>query len=270
MTPLFLGIPTIGFQKLDCTLVLNRVGTYPFINCICCPATIIDHVTVSDWKPPIPKCAKRAHWHALEGPPERKSPSKSVETPNKSEMSFATVSNSNKKYDSQRTNISNQLHDKSVMQLISRLLKITGLFCKRALWKRRYSANETYNLKEPTNSCCVPWLWAIKSVGEREALMEGVGQSQKHVPADTGQISTWADTPVPSNQRASLIGMWGIGSCMTHILSDNHIDSENLQKSLFSSCSELFNSLFPACYRVAKTHRIPYLYRSFSAKEPYI
>ena len=23
-------------------------------------------------------------------------------------------------------------------------------------------------------------------------------------------------------------------------------------------------------YRVAKTHRIPYLYRSFSAKEPYI
>ena len=25
-----------------------------------------------------------------------------------------------------------------------------------------------------------------------------------------------------------------------------------------------------AQYRVAKTHRIPYLYRSFSAKEPYI
>jgi len=33
----------------------------------------------------------------------------------------------------------------------SRLLKITGLFCKRALWKRRYSAKETYNFKEPTN-----------------------------------------------------------------------------------------------------------------------
>ena len=26
-----------------------------------------------------------------------------------------------------------------------------GLFCKRALYKRRYSANETYNLKELTN-----------------------------------------------------------------------------------------------------------------------
>jgi len=32
----------------------------------------------------------------------------------------------------------------------SRLLKIIGLFCKRALWKRRYSAKETYNFKEPT------------------------------------------------------------------------------------------------------------------------
>jgi len=34
---------------------------------------------------------------------------------------------------------------------ISRLLKITGLFCKRALWKRRFSAKETYDFKEPTN-----------------------------------------------------------------------------------------------------------------------
>jgi len=34
---------------------------------------------------------------------------------------------------------------------ISRLLKIIGLFCKRALYKRRYSAKETYNFKEPTN-----------------------------------------------------------------------------------------------------------------------
>jgi len=33
---------------------------------------------------------------------------------------------------------------------ISRLLKITGLFCKKALQKRLYSANETYNSKEPT------------------------------------------------------------------------------------------------------------------------
>ena len=34
---------------------------------------------------------------------------------------------------------------------ISRLLKIIRLFCKRALWNRRYSAKETYNFKEPTN-----------------------------------------------------------------------------------------------------------------------
>ena len=35
--------------------------------------------------------------------------------------------------------------------MISRPLKIIGLFCKRALKKRRYSAKETYNFKEPTN-----------------------------------------------------------------------------------------------------------------------
>jgi len=34
---------------------------------------------------------------------------------------------------------------------ISRILKIIGLFCKRALQKRLYSAKETYNCKEPTN-----------------------------------------------------------------------------------------------------------------------
>jgi len=34
---------------------------------------------------------------------------------------------------------------------VSRLLKIIGLFCKRALWKRLYAAKEIYNFKEPTN-----------------------------------------------------------------------------------------------------------------------
>jgi len=34
---------------------------------------------------------------------------------------------------------------------ISRLLKIIGLFCERALQKRLYSAKETYNFKEPTS-----------------------------------------------------------------------------------------------------------------------
>ena len=34
---------------------------------------------------------------------------------------------------------------------ISRLLQIIGLFRQRALYKRLYSAKETYNFKEPTN-----------------------------------------------------------------------------------------------------------------------
>ena len=34
---------------------------------------------------------------------------------------------------------------------LSRLLKIIGLFCERALEKRRYSAEGTYHFKDPTN-----------------------------------------------------------------------------------------------------------------------
>ena len=41
--------------------------------------------------------------------------------------------------------------------MISRLLKIIGLFCKRALEKRRYSAKETYHLKEPTSRSATPY-----------------------------------------------------------------------------------------------------------------
>jgi len=34
---------------------------------------------------------------------------------------------------------------------ISRLLKIIGVFCERDLQKRRFSAKETYDFKEPTS-----------------------------------------------------------------------------------------------------------------------
>jgi len=44
---------------------------------------------------------------------------------------------------------------------ISRLLKITGLFCKRALSKRTYSAKETYNFKEPTNRSHPIDIWGV-------------------------------------------------------------------------------------------------------------
>jgi len=53
---------------------------------------------------------------------------------------------------------------------IGRLLKIIGLFGKRALWKRRYSAKETYNSRVPA-SCSHPiciwdhtWLYATRNL----------------------------------------------------------------------------------------------------------
>ena len=45
----------------------------------------------------------------------------------------------------------------------SRIDKIIGLFCKRALWKRRYSGKETYNLIDPTNSN-MGWLHLVGSI----------------------------------------------------------------------------------------------------------
>jgi len=47
------------------------------------------------------------------------------------------------------------LFDTHRVATISRLFKIIGLFCKRDLEKRRYSAKETYNFKEPT-TCSHP------------------------------------------------------------------------------------------------------------------
>jgi len=39
---------------------------------------------------------------------------------------------------------------------VSSIDKIIGLFCKRALYNRRYSAKETYNLIDPTNTVANP------------------------------------------------------------------------------------------------------------------
>jgi len=44
---------------------------------------------------------------------------------------------------------------------VSRIDKITGLFCKRALQKRRYSAKETYNFIDPTDRSHPMWYFAL-------------------------------------------------------------------------------------------------------------
>jgi len=63
--------------------------------------------------------------------------------------------------------------------------KITSLFCKRTLLKRRYSAKETYNFKRPTNrshpiACRIELSWISMcvdvgvGVGVRECVCTGV------------------------------------------------------------------------------------------------
>ena len=55
-------------------------------------------------------------------------------------------------------------HDQYAVASISRLLKIIGLFCKRVLWKRLYSAKETYNFREPTNRSHPIWVMSHRNV----------------------------------------------------------------------------------------------------------
>ena len=58
--------------------------------------------------------------------------------------------------------------------IMSTLLKIIGLFCKRALWKRRYSAKETYNFKEPANRShpiATKLSWTSALYGEYRSLL---------------------------------------------------------------------------------------------------
>jgi len=56
--------------------------------------------------------------------------------------------------------------------------KMIGLFCKRALWKRLYSAKKTYNFKEPTNSshpiACRTYRWVMSQMwASHVARMDG-------------------------------------------------------------------------------------------------
>jgi len=107
-------------------------------------------------------------------------------------------------------------HSFTLIHTHSHIAKDTGLFCKKAQWKRRYSAKETYDFIDPTD--------------------------RSH--------------PILSYQ--TLISVHDIKYIYIHALS----------RSLFSSLTHSHS--FTHCkYRVAKTHRTPYLYRSLSAKEPY-
>ena len=53
------------------------------------------------------------------------------------------------------------IHESYEVATVSRIDKITGLFCKRALSKRRYSAKETYNFIDPTDRSQPIWEFCV-------------------------------------------------------------------------------------------------------------
>ena len=72
----------------------------------------------------------------------------------------------------------------------SRLLKVTGLFCKRDLKKRRYSAKETFTLKDHMNESCPTHEWVMshtwmRHVPHRITLKERTNRRHPKVPVAT-------------------------------------------------------------------------------------
>ena len=67
----------------------------------------------------------------------------------------------------------------------SRLLKMRGLFCKRALWKRPHSAKETYNLKEPTNRSHPIPCWNEALISKKGILYVAVCCGAQHTATTT-------------------------------------------------------------------------------------
>ena len=114
---------------------------------------------------------------------------------------------------------------------ISRLLKMIGLFCKRALHRRLYSTKETHDFKEPTN--------------------------RSH--------------PIVSLPRKFHVYYHAHSTCT--IMEILNVACSIVTKSILEvlSCKFYILYLYHAeFYRVAKTHRIPYLDRSFPAKVTYV
>jgi len=177
---------------------------------------------------------------------------------------------------------------------ISRLLQIIGFFCKRALWKRRYSSKETCDFKEPTisspvisvmvtctfkqlrNHLCgtthlyVRWVSFICAMSLIYVCPQSRYQRrchELHIHA-TSQSFVWHDS--------FMCAMSFIYMCHeSHLCVPSVEVPETLSRTAHSNnfavicVAWLVHMSHSARYKVAKTHRMPYLYSSFFVKEPY-
>ena len=92
--------------------------------------------------------------------------------------------------------------DTNGMATISRLLKMIGLFCKRALHKRRYFAKETYDFKEPTNrSHPIPCFWVL---GSKRAPQIPMKMPPPQHPPDRKTRLPWCNFKLHQNLNLNL------------------------------------------------------------------
>ena len=113
------------------------------------------------------------------------------------------------------------------MTTISRLLKMIGLFCKRALQKTLYSAKETYNFKEPTH-CTHPiarkwWQtqWVLYS------------SSFSFIPITKTQTWSWYQLPWKMIMIALIITLGGkCSNCIWNSLVFSYLASHSERRCL--------------------------------------
>ena len=145
-----------------------------------------------------------------------------------------------------------------------------GLFCKRALQKRRFSAKETYNCKEPTNrshpiSCdkrVTIWWWI--SVSSNKRVLTLMSLNIPHM--DYQDI--YSTIFVEYIHIYSICGyiphmLWNISTYNPYV--EYQVTRESLEDIPHMEYL-MFHINTKRCYRVAKTHRMPHVAGHFSQK----
>jgi len=106
-----------------------------------------------------------------------------------------------------------------------------------------------------------------KATFVNESVNEWVGSDKEQL----SSMSSWTDQSIKMKSNFC----WWVSQCMSRVKCNAAFINESSQWISRVKCSAVFiheyvnDSAESNPYRVAKTHRMPYLYRSFSAEEPY-
>jgi len=136
----------------------------------------------------------------------------------------------------------------------------------------------TYTLSSKTRIWAQPCLWVPQNVVQQQLQLQQLNTPSlapflSHRNKDFGMVSSWAPQVVVQEVAQEQLQQRN-NLTHPHTPSLFLISGKNAGTDLSWAPQDVITKTqlitLIHTYRVAKTHRIPYLYRSFSAKEPYI